>query len=108
MSFTLTEYENAWDTEEKLNEFFKKSQPSDFYFRVDDYDGTFIVIVAKAFFDTNGYVDDQTPRIDHLLPNDFYEAMESTWECERSVEDVKKDLIARGFEEKLKLNHGDE
>lgn len=79
MTFTLQEYESAFSSEETLNDFFQKSHPSDFYFKVDEYDGfSYTVIVAKVFFDNNNCVDDQTPRIEHLLPDDFCEAMEST------------------------------
>lgn len=103
-SFTLDQYYDYLDRSD-----FITAQPSDFYFRTDEYDGcAMTTIVAKVFFDKEQCVDDQTANIDHLLPEDFYEIMEATWECDRSVDDVRKDLIARGFEEKLKLNHGDE
>ena len=63
MAMTLDEYENGFGQSDDaaINAFFKTTKASDYYFQVDEVDGdTFVVIVAKPFFDENECVDDQT------------------------------------------------
>lgn len=89
------------------------AKPSDFYFAVhnsfdtsentDDLDISYIFLVPKAFFDKEKHMWDQHMCVDHILPKDFGEVMECVWDCERSLEDVRKDLLSRGFEENNKI-----
>lgn len=80
------------------------SKPSDFYFAAQPYDEyTMIAIVPKEFFHSFGYMWDQSMLLDGILPGDFCESMESVWESERSVEEVRADLLAKGFEENEKF-----
>ena len=82
----------------------KNSKASDFYFAAQVYDEyTMVAIVPKEFFHAFGYMWDQHMPIDHILPNDMGEMMESVWDSERSVEEVRADLLARGFEETEKF-----
>lgn len=37
--------------------------------------------------------------LDHILPSDFYESMEGVWESERTVNEVRVELLSLGFEE---------
>lgn len=76
-------------------------KPSDFYFAVfsEDRDCSHVLIVSKEFWNANECIDDQTPAISHLLPQDFEEATDSTWVVERFVDEVRSDLLALGFEE---------
>jgi hypothetical protein len=86
----------------------QNSKPSDFYFDVKanlGVDGfTMITIVPKLYFDKEGYMWDQSMNLNHILPADLSEAMESCWDSERSAEEVRQDLLARGFEENTKLS----
>jgi len=86
----------------------ENSKPSDFYFAIsnnlafsddEEDEGTFIAVVPKAYFNKEKCMWDQSMQIEHLFPDDFSEAMECIWESDRSSEDVKADLIAKGFEE---------
>jgi hypothetical protein len=86
----------------------EKSTPSDFYFDVKadlEVTGglTMIAIVPKVYFDKHGYMWDQSMFLDHILPEDLSEAMESCWDTERSAEDVRQDLLASGFQENIKF-----
>ena len=97
-SFTLEQYYNSFETEETIKKFFDQTKPSDYYFQArDDGEGSHIRIVAKVFFNENNCCDDQTPKIDHLLPKDFFKIKNSTWECKRRIKEINKDLIKRGF-----------
>jgi hypothetical protein len=48
---------------------------------------------------------DESMLIDNILPNDFGEDMESVWSSERSVDEVREDLLARGFQENKKFSN---
>jgi hypothetical protein len=92
----------------EYEELCKNSKPSDFYFDVkadlevcSGY--TMIAIVPKLYFHKEGYMWDQSMNLNHILPDDLSEAMESCWDSERSAEEVRKDLLARGFEENAKF-----
>lgn len=90
-----------WDSYSALC---KNSKASDFYFAAQVYDEyTMVAIVPKEFFHTFGYMWDQHMPLDHILPDDMGEMMESVWDSERSVEEVRADLLARGFEENEKF-----
>jgi hypothetical protein len=93
-----------YNDEEAYSELCAKSMPSDFYFSVSESDDfthgyVFISLVPKVFFHKEGYMWDQSMFLDHILPDDFDESMESIWESPRSVEEIRADLLARGFEE---------
>jgi hypothetical protein len=79
----------------------KNSVPSDFYFSVmreDDNDPfTLVSIVPKLYWEENAYMWDQTMFLDHILPPDLSESMECIYDSDRSVEEVRKDMLARGF-----------
>ena len=77
------------------------STPSDFFFCAQETEmgGSYIALVPKVYFLKEKYMWDQSMPLDHILPSDFSEAMESVWESDRSVSDLKKDLLGRGFEE---------
>jgi len=82
----------------------ENSKPSDFYFSVKEdmsfTNGfTFIAIVPKLYFVSEKCMWDQSMFLEHILPEDCSEAMESVWDCERSADEVRKDMLARGFEE---------
>lgn len=86
----------------------KNSTPADFYFAVSnslDFDPdendafTFVSIVPKAYFNKEGCMWDQSMKLDHILPEDLGEEMESIWGTHRDIEEVRKDMLARGFEE---------
>lgn len=97
-------YDN-WDEYQALC---LNSVPSDFYFHImpDQEDGGFCIIalVPKAYFLKEHYMWDQSMPLDHILPSDFSESMESVWDSERSFEDIRKDLLTRGFEENKKFS----
>lgn len=99
-------YHNSKEYEELC----QNSKPSDFYFAVhescDSSMGyTYVSIVPKLYFHKYGYMWDQSMFLDHLLPQDLIEAMECIWDAETlSVEDLRKDLLARGFEENEKFS----
>jgi hypothetical protein len=86
----------------------EKSSPSDFYFAVrgdmEIVDVTMVALVPKVYFHKHGCMWDQHISVESILPDDLFEAMESVWETERDAEDVRKDLLARGFEENDKFN----
>lgn len=77
------------------------SVPSDFYFHVYeiDEDGTNVAICSKAYFEKEGNCWDQSVDLSHILPEDMCESMESIWDCDRSLVEVRIDLLARGFVE---------
>ena len=111
----------SWDNIEKLfrthgddegedlyDKLCKQSSPADFYFAVsnslsfdpEENDAfTFIALVPKVYFNKEGCMWDQSMNLDHILPEDFGEEMESIWGTSRNIEDVRKDMLARGFEE---------
>ena len=104
--------DEVYENEEDYEALCEKSKPSDFYFAVNKFmdfcagededarDGyTYIAIVPKVYFNKENCMWDQSMYLDHILPDDFNEAMESIWECERSIEDARKVLIEMGFEE---------
>jgi hypothetical protein len=99
MSWEKPPYHND-DTYMKLCE---NSKPSDFYFVAQkDYEGfVMVAITPKLYFHKNGYMWDQSMQIEHLLPNDLSESMESVWESDsdRTVEEIRQDMLSRGFEE---------
>ena len=94
------------DNEDLYEELCEKSKPSDFYFYAKnstDVSGevfTDIVITPKAFYDKSGHFWDQHMNIEHILPDDFENLMEGIWSSERTIKEIKQDMIARGFEEK--------
>jgi len=113
-TYTFANLDEAWDLEDEEQEddiypnkvvadLFANAVASDFYFTTCTfyvYDGwTKVSITPKAYFDKHQYMFDQPIPIDHLLPKDLAdnEIMEGVWACERSIQDVRKDLIARGF-----------
>ena len=81
------------------------SKPSDFYFAVmqePNYNNlTTVAMAPKAYFNAEGYMWDQHMMIERILPEDFGEDMESVWSSERSAEEVRRDLLSRGFEESV-------
>jgi hypothetical protein len=84
-----------------------KSVPSDFFFSVSEDSfsgiGCSISICPKLYFQKENDMWDQSMDLDHILPSDLFEAMESVWTSERSMEDVRNDLLSRGFEENANL-----
>lgn len=101
MSWENPPYHN----EEAYEKLCENSKPSDFYFHAQNdvnevsFGATWIAIVPKEYWNTHKYMWDQSMFLDHILPEDFGESMESIWDSERPVEEVRKDLLARGFEE---------
>jgi hypothetical protein len=89
-----------------------KTKASDYYFYVDDsqpwiYLGKtyiYICLTPIAYFKRRGCMFDCSMYLDHILPDDFSESMESTWECPRSLEDIKQDLLSRGFVDNEEFN----
>lgn len=97
----LEEYEGE-DFEEAFEKLCELAAPTDFYIDVraaEPYSMTTIFIVPKAYFSKHGYQYDQHINIESILPNDFGEDMECCYSSDRDVEEVKNDLLARGFEE---------
>lgn len=94
-----------WDEYEKLCD---SSTSADFYFHVMPADGDdsycLIGLVPKAYFLKEGCMWDQSMGLDHILPPDFVESMESVWDSERISLDVRDDMLARGFEENKKFS----
>jgi hypothetical protein len=107
----------SWDNlddydHKEYDELCKQSTPADFYFAVsnslsfdpNDNDAfTFIAIVPKAFFDKERCMLDSSMDLEHILPEDFGEEMEGIWSTSRSVDEVRKDMLERGFEENQKF-----
>jgi hypothetical protein len=94
-------YSDDDDYGEDYDELCAKSTSSDFYFAAanDEFYKTAITLVPKLFFHAEKCCWDQGMQIDHLLPKDFDETMEATWGCDRSLEEVKSELLSLGFEE---------
>ena len=87
----------------------ENSKPSDFYFAAKDHSGCFggitmIVLVPKDYFQQEHCMWDQSMDLKHILPDYFFESMESVWESDQSVYDVRKDLLTRGFIENDELS----
>ena len=89
----------------------KQSTPADFYFAVSnslDFDPsahdsfTFVAIVPKAYLKKEGFMWDQSMNLKHILPEDLEEEMECIWGTNRSVDVVRKDMLARGFRKRMK------
>jgi hypothetical protein len=93
-------FEDEDEAEEALDALCKSSTPSDFFFHVgaDPDAGTIVSICPKSYFEESGYMYDGHLNLSHILPKDFADEMECVWSCERSVDDVKKDMLSRGFE----------
>lgn len=89
---------------EELDEFYENSVPDDFYFAAIEFDGEVIVgIVAKDYFDRNGHAFDQEIAIDHILPEHFWQSMESIWSSDHDLEEVVAELKELGFTENSKF-----
>src|SRR5271167_4049365 len=87
----------------------ENSKPSDFYFSVKEGlevvgGDTMVAIVPKVYFQKEGCMWDQSMFLEHILPDDLGECMTSCWETERSAEEVRQDLLTRGFEENKKFS----
>lgn len=97
--------DEAYDLEQdQWDRLWDSVEPNDFYFACyEDYDGVNVAITPIEYFDREGYVSDQTPHIEHLLPDYMFEIMESLWESEKSMEETRNDLLSRGFIESEKM-----
>ncbi|CAB4196932.1 hypothetical protein UFOVP1290_452 [uncultured Caudovirales phage] len=103
----------SWDNppvdDDELSKLCKISKSNDFYFYAYNAPnpifgaGTTICITPKLYFQKENCLWDLSLMIEHLLPSDFYESMESEWESERSVDEVRSELLLLGFEENLDL-----
>jgi hypothetical protein len=94
---------NYSDDYEKFANLCKSSKPSDFYFHLainkDEPDFVDISIVPKSYFRKHHHCVDDNVNLDHILPDDVEELMESAWSSDRPIEDLRKDFLERGFEE---------
>lgn len=92
-----------YHNDSSYEELCKNSKPSDFYFAAQKGEDEFcmVAIVPKLYFNKEGYMWDQSMQIEHLLPDDLSESMESIWENDgdRTVEEIRQDMLRRGFEE---------
>jgi hypothetical protein len=94
------------DDGELYDKLCQNSKPSDFYFDLLDDNGiTIINLSPKLFFDKNECMFDQPMYLEHILPDDFGDEMENVWSSERSIDEVRKDLLERGFMEEPKLTN---
>lgn len=102
------------DSNEMFDELCQNSKGSDFYFSLhvtptDDplyNDIVDIYITPRVWCDKNGVCDfDREMNIDDLFPDwmDFGQVMEAVWDTAYPVEDVRKELLARGFIESQEL-----
>src|SRR5271154_1291907 len=86
----------------------ENSKPSDFYFSVKEGlevvgGDTMVAIVPKVYFQKEGCMWDQSMFLEHILPDDLGECMTSCWATDRGAEEVRQDLLTRGFEENKKF-----
>lgn len=87
----------------------QQSTPVDFIFFVkpnppDNIIKTMIVVTPKAYFLKEGYCWDQHMSLAHILPADFDDIMEGTYISERDPEEVRQDMLNRGFQENQKFS----
>lgn len=99
-----------YSNDDAYTELCEQSKPSDFYFcAIKDIDGcsygeTMIGIVPKEYFDSFGFMWDQTMFLEHILPEDFSESMECIWDSDRPAPSVRQEMLALGFEENEKFS----
>lgn len=101
--------DQIYDSEEDYNQLCEKSQAYDFYFHINSgsygLDGCDISICPKVFFDKYNYCWDVDLMIEHLLPDDFEEMMPGNYLSDRSIQDLKNDLLKRGFVQNNKFDN---
>lgn len=96
--------------EDQYEELCDNSKPSDFYFHVMEdiqemsFGATIIAIVPKLYFHKEKCMWDQSMFLNHILPSDFNESMESIWDSDRSVDEIRSELLNLGFEENLEFS----
>lgn len=65
-----------------------------------------VELLVRRVLQAKGHMLDKTPDIRHLLTNDendFQECEEAILQSERTVDDVRTDLLGRGFQEDVAL-----
>jgi hypothetical protein len=84
-----------------------KKKPSDYYFRVFDYDKSMcrpsMFLVEKKFYKKHKHLDDQERGDNVDLPDGFENAMESIWEFEMTPDEAREVMNEAGFTENNKL-----
>jgi hypothetical protein len=113
--YTFADMDELWedfdyDDESVLGKLFKNSTGKDYYFHVssgkemgDDEAFAWLTIVPKAYYDKHQCLFDQSMPIDHLLPEDCTEEMESVWASEMPAKDLRQEMLFRGFQESKAL-----
>lgn len=98
---TWNNIDDLWfDIEEnELHAFYKSTSASDYYFHAYNHysEGVCVVICSKDYFKKHGYVFDQSINIDHLLPDHFFEIMESEWVSDNDLNTTIKEMEELGF-----------
>lgn len=112
----MSTWEDPPDDDEAYAALCESSQPSDFYFAIidDGYDDI-VCIAPKAYYDKHNCMWDQYIPLDHILPDDFGDSDAGlilnvagktftvdgawVWAPDRHIDDTKRDLVSRGFEE---------
>jgi hypothetical protein len=61
--------------------------------------GTRILFCPVEYYEENEYQFDQYTPISHLLPVDFKQECEAIFSSPRSWDEIRADLLARGFQE---------
>jgi hypothetical protein len=93
--------------DDQLEILWEKTIASDYYFAIgpmNEYDPEpFVIINPKEFYDREGHWYDQHLGIHHLLPDNMGCAMESIYEFTCSVEEIRQEMISRGFIENQEL-----
>lgn len=92
--------ESAW-AETKAEEYLFDVRP----WPEDEDGGPMITIVPVAYFNKHNAVFDQHLQLDHILGDDYFQEMESTFVSDLSekVFDVRQDLLKRGLREDPRL-----
>jgi len=92
------------EDEELLYNEIRKLKPEDYYFQLDfNSNGMvdhYFNITPKGYFDLTGALSDLSGVADHVVPNDFYELMESHYEYDGDPQIGRQLLLNAGFIEK--------
>lgn len=90
-------------SDEELDKMWKQVTPSEFFFarsQSSDDDGEeYVWIVPASYFEKEGCCCDQHMPIDDFLPRSMSQAMESCWDFRGPWEQIRQELLNRGFRE---------
>ena len=98
-------YNDLLDLNIHIDDIIDNSEPSDYYFNISDYveKTTYITICPKVFYDRNGYLYNSNFLLEVLREKDYKIAYSAVLKINKSVNEVKEELIKLGFIENKKI-----